>query len=575
MVVFQLATKDDRRIPILMYLMCLVCLSSCQLLEVPRSYTIFLRDKEPIHYCTTLHRIRPDYALSNVNIFNRMGESVHIYTYISTEILDYAPEAAAVNAWYASRHNYSFHVYTSETGHNFEPKDQRWNKVKILLDAMNSHELGCLIVWVDADLIVLDMDLDLREVVQPFASADIFMSKDGPDAPTIANTGMIVIRNSQWAQRVIHRWWYESDRGRECDQIALSHMYASLLADEQDHDKHRSLHNIHIQSHAADGTDKGEDSSGNNRANSVLTKFRFLRTDALNSNFPAWQHQLPHNQILHLAGMSGKYRHLVFQKALRQLCESAVNVDGQQDNPDHVQPSPSDRGTCADESKGHLVETACQNRGGALPLQLGLTRQALFKLYGFAVGQQLAPLQASIEEVSTALANFSPMHAHDTLTSTNENIAIDTPTASVAEMSHVVYWWEQIWAQVDSIHGDVLDILKVGPGIEHYHNIVTMLIWCTHTYQKATLSIYRLEQGVVLPPTAPPADGRVSGGGGFDLLSGHTLAMIEKLRMVLSSSYDVATFVGDSLRLQSELNTEDQLLIATKYEYTHMTPYLA
>lgn len=53
------------------------------------------------------------------------------------DIMQYATYMLAVTSIYAEHHGYSFKWMSTATGSNFQPDDMRWNKIRILIDALN------------------------------------------------------------------------------------------------------------------------------------------------------------------------------------------------------------------------------------------------------------------------------------------------------------------------------------------------------------------------------------------------------------------------------------------------------
>lgn len=153
----------------------------------------------------------------------------------------------------------------------------RWNKVKILIDAMDNEANADVdyFVWIDADMIVLDMGIKIEEIGSQYPNIDILMSKDviqnkdvekKTDVPDgLANSGYVLVRHTRWARQVLFQWWSDYERHQMSDQSAFLLMYKSMKSDEQ-------------------------------------AKIRILPPDALNTMFPAWLNQQPSNQFLHLAG---------------------------------------------------------------------------------------------------------------------------------------------------------------------------------------------------------------------------------------------------------------------------------
>ena len=63
------------------------------------------------------------------------GSHIRMVTYLSHDIVPYAAYALAINFAYARANGYVLEIL-DETSSNFEPRDQRWNRVKILLDRL-------------------------------------------------------------------------------------------------------------------------------------------------------------------------------------------------------------------------------------------------------------------------------------------------------------------------------------------------------------------------------------------------------------------------------------------------------
>jgi hypothetical protein len=109
--------------------------------------------------------------------------SVIAVSYSTEGILDYGAYSMAVNTYYTQLHGYGMVLLTPALGAQYEPRDQRWNKVKILMNALDPLTGWAkdtdFIVWLDSDLIFLDMGLQFEEVVKAHPSHDMIFSADG------------------------------------------------------------------------------------------------------------------------------------------------------------------------------------------------------------------------------------------------------------------------------------------------------------------------------------------------------------------------------------------------------------
>ena len=64
-----------------------------------------------------------------------------------------------------------------------------------------------------------------------------------------------------------------------------------------------------------------------NRVEELKHHIALLEPDSINSHFPAWKNQRPHNKVLHLAGCSSIFRSRIFRTGLVNLCHSLRSQD--------------------------------------------------------------------------------------------------------------------------------------------------------------------------------------------------------------------------------------------------------
>jgi hypothetical protein len=80
-----------------------------------------------------------------------------------------------------------------------------------------------------ADLIMLDMKYRIEAVAAQYPKAHILMSAD---VSSIANTGFIIVRNTQWARRFLQRWLALRDVAAT-EQLGFEMVYQSWDAQER------------------------------------------------------------------------------------------------------------------------------------------------------------------------------------------------------------------------------------------------------------------------------------------------------------------------------------------------------
>lgn len=122
-------------------------------------------------------------CLNNIIKLNKYKKyNISIVSYITNNILKYGTLSAAINMIYSLNNNYKFSIETPETGSEYFPEDQRWNKVKILQEAINPDygwaKDSEYIVWLDSDLIFLDLGMKIEDIGLKYPTSHIIMSED-------------------------------------------------------------------------------------------------------------------------------------------------------------------------------------------------------------------------------------------------------------------------------------------------------------------------------------------------------------------------------------------------------------
>lgn len=221
-------------------------------------------------------------------IGNQPSINVGIVTYATSDISNYAIYSFVVNEAYAEHNNYKF-WHLNESGPMYDNNDARWNKIKILLDALDpingwGNNLDYL-MWVDADMIFLDMSMRIEQIAAAFPFANMIVSAEHTGSTTLINSGSILVKNSKWTRNLLNDWWNFADRKYYSDQEQFDMLYT----------KYKDINNYD--------------------RNIVI-----LRPDGINSDPPAMTMQRSYNQILHLMGEHDQYRIKVFSSAFQEIC---------------------------------------------------------------------------------------------------------------------------------------------------------------------------------------------------------------------------------------------------------------
>lgn len=202
-----------------------------------------------------------------------------IITYSTDNILDYSLYSFAINSAYVQFQNFLTHPKndlkifstSSKSGFEFEPRDQRWNKVYILRELLIQLMTSDVqyLIWMDSDLVVINFDLNIQEdLLKTYPNADMIISQEAYPENGMVNTGCMIIRKTQWSISFLTDWWFEVDRVRAMDQHVFNLVY-------------------------------------NNHRNKTINKtddyidlhIVILGVDEINSYIPAMKYQKPENKV--------------------------------------------------------------------------------------------------------------------------------------------------------------------------------------------------------------------------------------------------------------------------------------
>lgn len=172
--------------PLLGFLFVLWTSCQCQVTETPRDQPLSQGTDVTNRCCLFLSDESKLLNCANQSAFQSLSSSkptIVAVSYSTEGILDYGAYSMAINTYYSQLNGYGMNLLTPDRGAQYEPRDQRWNKVKILIDALDPKDGWAreveFIVWLDSDLIFLDMGLKLEEVIREHPSYDLIFSADG------------------------------------------------------------------------------------------------------------------------------------------------------------------------------------------------------------------------------------------------------------------------------------------------------------------------------------------------------------------------------------------------------------
>ena len=251
-------------------------------------------DVKKVDWKKLMHCVNESSTLNSEDVFRNLYDGggptlgFALVTYATPDIWDYTAYSLAVNEVFAEHNGYIMRHLDPGTS-DYDKKDARWNKVKILEEAIHpdygwARDLD-YIMWVDADLVIMDMGLRLEKVAAEFPKAHILLSAEHAGSSTLMNSGAVIVKNSEWSRKFLQEWWSYGDRNLFSDQEQFDLLYKARVV-EWNLERYVSV----------------------------------LPPDALNSDPPAMTQQKPQNQVLHLMGEHTPFRVRVFSSGFLELC---------------------------------------------------------------------------------------------------------------------------------------------------------------------------------------------------------------------------------------------------------------
>lgn len=361
---------------------------------------------------------------------------IGIVTFATKNIWEYTTYSFGIGQVYAEHHGYMFkHLDENSEGcEAFDSRDSRWNKIKILEQALNGWGKDMdYIMWIDADVAILDMGLRIEDVVAQHPAAHLWSSAEHAGSTTLINSGTLIVRVSTLAKQILKAWWQFGDRSLFSDQEQFDVLYTYC----------EKRWAAALQRKPYPDT-KALDAAGVAHAKALEGVAPFdihdavviLPPDALNSDPPAMTQQRPHNQILHLMGEHTAYRKRVFRTGLQELCRFRNYLTDREVNGDIYakksaeipDPNASDEGE-AGGGPGRLYDlkkNITEPDPNALKQQLGLHQEKLLQwtldVYGIEAKEALAKYVTGASQgaygvgESRHLANSVHHYAHALVT---------------------------------------------------------------------------------------------------------------------------------------------------------------
>lgn len=104
---------------------------------------------------------------------------------------------------YARRWTWDLVLSTEDLAEGRPPP---WSKIPLLRALMDEYEW---LLWLDADVVIVDLDADIGNEIRP--GSDLYLTEHHTDGGYTANSGVMLIRSSDWARSFLDEVWARAD----------------------------------------------------------------------------------------------------------------------------------------------------------------------------------------------------------------------------------------------------------------------------------------------------------------------------------------------------------------------------
>ncbi len=147
--------------------------------------------------------------------------NIHIATVATPDIQDYAKYSIALNADYALRHGYGFHVFNAPNKERYPS----WGKVecaKLFLPFCD------WLFVIDADAVFVNVEKKLQDFTA--IDGELLVCENGPNGGRLLNSGAMFFKSTLGVNRFLGEWWDSREKYAVKyfqEQQALNDLYES------------------------------------------------------------------------------------------------------------------------------------------------------------------------------------------------------------------------------------------------------------------------------------------------------------------------------------------------------------
>lgn len=146
------------------------------------------------------------YTIKNIEpqiSYNIDAPIVFVYVY-TPNILPYCQHSIKNLLTYAKKYNYGIQIYNQVFNNEVFPC---WNKVASILTNLKNLTNCEYLVWIDADAIISNFSIPITSFVEKNPGYDMYLCEDIYVSKECINSGVMIIKNTQWSYNLFNKVW--------------------------------------------------------------------------------------------------------------------------------------------------------------------------------------------------------------------------------------------------------------------------------------------------------------------------------------------------------------------------------
>ena len=132
--------------------------------------------------------------------FNASAKIAFVYFY-TTNIFTYAKHSMLNILSYANKHNYAVIIYNQPFNKDVS---MCWNKIASILENLKNYQY---LVWIDADALIANQDIKIESFITNYPDYDLYLCEDIYVQKECINSGVMIIKNTEWAYNLFNLVW--------------------------------------------------------------------------------------------------------------------------------------------------------------------------------------------------------------------------------------------------------------------------------------------------------------------------------------------------------------------------------